>query len=448
MADGVKTSLDFIIDYAYIENESLENTVNIAGSIIEINIFEHIDKPYLTGSLLVSDGNNFISDLNISGLEKVRIKIRTDVTNDKDSNFAIEKTFVITEILSGVKSNDYNEVFHITMIEESGYLSRVSNVSKSYTDYPQNIIQKIAKDYLSKEVMILSDKENKEAQKTKVVIPNLQPMEAMAWVKNRASTNIGAPFFLYSVLADDKLRYNDLSSILNTPALNQEKEYVYSQTFGGLMDQFDTITQSYIIQSYKTTKKENQLSLAAAGMAGATYKFHDTTTNVIHKKEFKISEVFDDISESFKSGQKFPIYDKEGQIGGNKLDDVQSLTISQITTSNIFEDKTFNYYESASGDGHMLKPKARALKHYLQKSSIDINVPGKNFFYKNTNKSIGNIISISFKNNVEADGTNDLRDNKRSGEFMIYAARHTFSSQKYTVTLTCAKLSHEKGPLL
>ena len=446
MADGVKTSLDYFIEYAYIENESLSDRINIAGMVIEINIYEHIDKPYLTGSVLIADNNNIISDLNISGVEKLRIRIRTDASNDVDSKFSIERVFVINEIQSGVKSNDYNEVFQLNLIEESGYISRVTRVSKSYTDYPQEIIKKIAKDYLKKEVKVLSNKENKEAQKTKIIVPNIHPLDAMSWIKNRTSTKNGAPFFLYSVLADDKLRYIDLESILSAAPLNTDKEYVYSQTFGSVMSGFDTITQSYIIQGYKAVNNEDQLTLADAGMAGATYSFLDTTKNVLKEKNFDISKVFNDVSGSFNTNQKYPVYDAKGEIAGNKLHKLDSRQITQVTTSNIYEDQTFNYYESASGDGHMLKPKARALHHYLHKSAYDINVPGKNFFYAGTNKSIGNIISISFKNTREQSEADAFRDNKRSGLFMIYAARHIFGGQKYTVTLTCVKLSHEKGP--
>lgn len=447
---GEKSPLDFVVDYVYIESDQIREPMNIASLVTEINIYEHIDKSYLTGSILISDNNDIYNDINFQGVEKIRLRVTTDVTANSNPKMSIEKLFVVTEVAHGVKSSDYNETFLLTLIEESAYRSRLTRVSKSYTGNHRSIIQKILKDNLDKRVKILSLAENGEDRPMKVVIPNLPPLEAANWIKERSSNQFGMPFFLYACLADESLRYVDLETILTNTPINAERDYVYSQTFGGTMDEFDVIAQSYIIQGYRTSKKEFQLELSRLGLAGSTYNFIDTTIGNNEVSSFDITKVFSGMKDrqALKPNQNNEIYDSKTVLENNKkVHEFDTKEISQIVTSNTYQDRSYNYYEAGNVNGHMLKATSKAMRHYLHKTSVDINVPGRNFFYADQNKSIGNIIKLSFKNTREENFADEHRDNKRSGEFMIYAARHQFSGDKYTVTLTCAKLANERGAL-
>lgn len=445
---GESTAFDYVIDYIFIENEALGKPMNIGGMVIELNIYEHIDKPYLTGSLLFVDNNNIVNDLNISGTEKVRIRLTTDITEQGDPNYSIEKLFVIQEISNSVKGSDYNETVSLQLIEESGALSRVKRVSKSYTNQPNKIIKSIAKNFLDKEVKVIGDNELVESKKLKVVIPNLTPLDAMNWIKDRSYTTYGMPYFMFASLCDDKIRYIDLETILNAQPINAN-EYTMSETYGSDLDKYDINAQAYAIKAYRTTKQENSLDLSRLGLIGATYNFIDTTTGTNISKQFDVSKVFDGLKDrgAFKSQDKYN-YDEKGIIGDRKLHQHTSTEIAQISTTQIYGDTNFNYYEASSSKMHMLKPAAKAMRYFLHKTNIDITVAGKNFFYAGTNKTLGNIIKIAFKNTREQNFLDDHRDNKRSGEFLIYAVRHTFAADKYNATLTCAKLAHEKGPQL
>ena len=79
------------------------------------------------------------------------------------------------------------------------------------------------------------------------------------------------------------------------------------------------------------------------------------------------------------------------------MHDHDTREISQISPTVSYDDEAYNYYESKDTNTHMFKAESRAFRYLLHKSSIDINVPGRNFLYRNTNKSIGNVIRISFK---------------------------------------------------
>ena len=433
------------LERVLLESEKLGRDFNLYRIISEINIFEHIDKPYLTASIIISDNNNVITDIDILGTEKVTIELNTEIEGGS-LQFTITKKFIITEIVAGVKSSDYQESWIINLIEDIGYISRLTRVSKSYTSAPSDIIKKIVNEFLGREVLQISKTEHKEEKPMKVIVPNMTPLESANWIKDRISTQDGMPFFLYSTLCDDKLRYVDLETVLKSNPLNIERPYTYSQTFGSEMAKYDKITQSYIIQGYKAVNQENQLNLSRGGWGGATYNFIDTTIGKNEISKFNINQVFQGLKSrgALKPDQNKQIYDDQALINGKSIHDYDTREITQISTSNIFTDNTYNYYESSNIKGHMLKPTAKAMRNFVHKSSIDINVAGQNFLYKDICKSIGTVITLDFKNTREVNPGEQHRDVKRSGEYMIYAARHVFSGQKYNVNLSCVKLANER----
>lgn len=436
---------DYRFDRVLLQSEKTSFEADIGPVVSELNIFEHIDKPYLTGSLLFADQSNYFEQADFLGTEKLNIKI-TSAPKLEDTVLSIEKNFIVTEIVNATRANDLTEVFLLNFVEDISYKSRLIRVSKSFTGRPQDIIQSIVNQYLQREVKVILDTEYQEPKPMKVVVPNMTPIEAVSWIKDRASTQIGMPFFLFSTICDDRLRYVDLGTILSNQPLNQDRTYIHSQAFARDLSNFNEVEQAYIIQSYRATKKENQLDLARKGLVGATYNFVDTTVgnNVI--KRFNVNDIFSTLKEQniIKTNQNRQIFDSISRIDDRPMQQYDTREITQIVSSNTYGDDTYNYNESKGINSHMLKATSKSMRHFLHKSSIDINVPGQNFLYRDTNKTIGNNIRLYFRNNPENVEYDEARDVKRSGEYMIYAARHVFSGNKYNVNLSCVKLANEE----
>ena len=56
------TPFDFQIVKVVISAERLRFVVDIARVISEINIYEHVDKPFLTGNIVFNDNDNLYND--------------------------------------------------------------------------------------------------------------------------------------------------------------------------------------------------------------------------------------------------------------------------------------------------------------------------------------------------------------------------------------------------
>lgn len=441
----VESALDFIIDSVIITSGRNGREYNLGAVISEIDLFEHIDKPYITGKILFVDNARVIENLNLSGTEKIKIIIKLE--EEEDSILKIEKNFYVDEIIKSVKTNDDTEVVGLSIIEDIAYLSQLIRVSKSFSGNASEIIKRVLKDYLKRDLFILSDKEYSEPNPMRIVTPNLTPIEIINWVKDRSSTSNGMPFFLFSTLCDDRIRYLDLETMTKLNPLNMStREYSYAQGVPNNAGAIDKISQSYMINSYNYSNNENQLFLARKGAIGSTYNFIDTLTNTVNSKKINAKSLLDRLY--FTPNQNIRTYDDKTKIDGSEMHEYDTREISQIAPTVSYDDEVYNFYESKDINTHMFKAESRALRYFLHKSAVDINVPGRNFLYKNINKSIGNLITISFKSNEVSYDENDAinnRDRKKSGNYFIYAARHVFQGNQYTVNLSCTKLASERG---
>jgi len=88
--------------------------IDIANTTVELEIYEHIDKPYTTGLLSFMDGDRVMSSLNVSGAETVDIKIKANTIIAKSRT----ARFYIDRIITTKKSNESNEMIllHLTQL--------------------------------------------------------------------------------------------------------------------------------------------------------------------------------------------------------------------------------------------------------------------------------------------------------------------------------------------
>ena len=96
MASNQNQSQQFKITEAVISADRLlEQDFDVSTSIVELNIFESLDKPYLTGQLIVLDDNALLDIINFNGTERFKVTIAS-VTNDLQPVF--ERSFIMTGI--------------------------------------------------------------------------------------------------------------------------------------------------------------------------------------------------------------------------------------------------------------------------------------------------------------------------------------------------------------
>ena len=279
-------------------------------------------------------------------------------------------------------------------------------------------------------------------KRIRAIIPNLTPIAAINWIKEGMPHAFGSPYFLYSSIADDKIRLIDLENVLGLSPLNQTP-YLYSAEYGMHGPDLSVIDQSYIVQTYRSLHMEDISSLVNKGYVSGRWNFFDTTKGEQYQVNHDIKKVFDSMVSRrvLNSRQNDPIFDEDAGIHTHS-----STEINQIATSRTYSDwpDFNNYHEGGELALHEQKVVQKSLRNFLLKSPIDVSIPGNNFLQKNTNKTIGNILNLKFQVNDNVLQRYET-DYKRSGDYFVYAARHVFSGNRYTVNLKCAKLAQGVG---
>jgi len=423
----------FIFEKVTIESDRAANLkYDIQSVVTDIEIYEHLDKPYLTGSIVFVDSGGLLTSLDLIGGEKITINIKSTRQNAK----TIKKVFYITHISNAIKVNDDNEVISLQIIEDIGYFSNLINLSKSFKGKCEDIISQISKSYLNKDI----EKEGDVYQSAmKVITPNIGPLEAMAWIKNKATDTQGYPFFLYSTFVEDTIKFRSLSSMLDKVAMNPFAPFTHWGT--GASASSDATRR--IIQSYNYSNVENMFQMISDGVIGSKNLFIDTINGT--QESFQL-DATNDVLKSYETTYKVKTlpYDNRLNLNGTALNKLESRTISQIGGSQAFQNTT-SYSEEANKDGYKKRTVARAFNKFLTKAPIDIVVDGYDFIDGEYNTTIGNKINVQFIDTIgPTEKIEDKIDQKRSGDYLIFAARHIFKKEKHDLVMSCVKIGNEK----
>jgi hypothetical protein len=104
---------------------------DVRTSVVELSLFESLDKPYLTGQLVLLDDKALFDTIQFQGTERLNIKM---ASVDNDLDVIMERTFIMTGIEKSVKSNanGKSSVLLFTLLDEHAFLSNLKKISKSF----------------------------------------------------------------------------------------------------------------------------------------------------------------------------------------------------------------------------------------------------------------------------------------------------------------------------
>lgn len=438
MAENTKF---FILDSVVISSTRQINDVDITGLVTDIAIYENIDLPFLTAELAFLDDKRLLERLDITGGEFVTIAIKSQENSD-----AVTKRFCIENVNQTYKNNERTEAIMLTLVEDIQFLSRFKNVNKGYEGSPTSILNSLSNEFLTKQTKITHDKQLFQ-QTMKLIVPNMHPLEAMMWIKNRLTDQDGYPFYLYSVLHLDNLFLAPLSGMLEQTPLNKRQPFLHGLNTGIGSEKFlNKPTFNPIpIESYTFDTHGQVSKLMESGNIGATYQYYDALTGRIDRHKF---DYVKDVASELLDQDRPLTTPRELAFEEVKLNEGTSRVISRISGSGAYNNgqqmnKTIDEEDNVSN--HKKRLISHAMKnHMAREGNITVRVRGQGFLSPGQHKTIGNMFRFLFYANRAAEDNNLPIDRKKSGDYMIHSAKHVFSKERYDVHLTGYKLQHFK----
>jgi hypothetical protein len=443
MANGFKNNsespFDYVLEKAVITSQKFIDgaSVDIKNVITDIEIFEHLDKPYLTGNVIFVDDNNVYNSIDFSGFEKLSLEF---VLPDAGAT-PIKKDFIIEKTIKNARSNDRSSTILLHIVEEHAFNSSLINVNKAYTGKPVEIIESIIVDNLNKEFSqpILPDAQ----EEIKVLVPNLTPLAAAQWVRDRTTTIDGVPYYFFSTLANSKLHIIGLDQMLLS--IPNQKPYVYSQMAASIVASLNVNEQAYLIQDFKSKSNDEIISLVQKGFVGSQNYFYDPIIgSYVTGAFFDLNKILNNLisKDIINRNQNRIGYSENYRLNDIPISSLKSKVNTNLVTTNTYSDVN-NYSQAATLAEHKLKVISEALRELIVRNAIDVALPGRNFLNGSYSNTIGNQIRLEFLSTDTSGNPDRLAniDTKKSGSYLIYATKHHFKKERYDVIASCVKLA-------
>lgn len=440
---------DFLVDNIVLKSHKFDKEIILTNIVSEIKIFENITMPYLTGSMLMLDDGGILESAMVQGTEQVVISVKIPGSSDP-----ITKTFYILNIEKEVKKNDASAIILVNLIETHGYIDKLKRFSKAYTGKCEDIIKRIAKDQLNKDIYSGEETFKPSFQNSfKVVIPYMTALEALEFIRDKATTTNGAPYFLYSTMFSDDLVLADLETIMEREAWNRGNPFIYSAAFSNAVAREDIATQSRIIYNYTVQSFDDTLKNIQEGAVGASVAVTDLSLSRTMQGHFSGLNTLDRLiqEDTISAPQDVLPIDEQFTYENLLLSDYDSKMFHFVVGATY--DQHLNYYEEDTLEVSKYKNRvaSQAIKKLLMKNPVEIVVPGMEFLHRNMLSTVGNNIEISIMKNIPPDQSTQSfpLDSRRTGDYVIFTKCHMFSvtSKSHRVSMGLAKLTNLRPEL-
>ena len=94
---------------------------DVKNQVAEINIYESIEEPSLSGTIAIVDDKSLYELINFNGTERIKLEM---AGLGKDTDPVFEKTFIMTNIVRQLKGNDSLVYTCLTLSMNTGLFHR------------------------------------------------------------------------------------------------------------------------------------------------------------------------------------------------------------------------------------------------------------------------------------------------------------------------------------
>lgn len=397
----------------------------------ELNIFDNMMMPCMSGNILIRDAQNLISKLHLNGDEFIKIKF--DKGEENPTSFRFEKLFRIYKLSDRKNQTPTSETYILSFISPEFYYSQQLKVNQYYNDSYSEIARKILTDYLkvnntlgarglSGIHLFLPSYGSHE-----VIIPNLSPLSAVEWVAKRAcNTNNVSDYFFF----ETQFGYNfcSLAWYFDLPAKYEINFQLKNTDPTGYREILGARSMQVITQT-------NTLDNINNGVYSGTFFGFDPLTRTLKINQFSHYDTF-----KSNYANQFPNISKTGR--GNSAEQrlmtdmfdskVVSYPFQLSRTTNSYINENYNPASKNIDNTHEYIFQRKAIVNNLIQKRLKIVLPGNFGLYS------GTVVQVDFPKYASADLKDDPFDKSIQGKYIIVGSRHIIRYDKHETIIEVA----------
>jgi hypothetical protein len=400
--------------------------IDITNLFIELNIFDSMLVPVMSGNLLISDSIGLANKLMFDGSESILIEI------SKSAKFPVarfKKAFRIYKQSDRKNTNLTNEQYILHFVSDELMFSDQQKINQSFEGTYSSIVKRILENYLKiPKNNYKGLYENTKGIK-KIVIPNLRPIDAIQWCTKRSIDIQNSPNFLFF---QNVIGYNfaSLSTLLTQ---EQVLDIIFDLKNQKDADPIDEMKMARAMQMVEQVDENQRIR---DGVNAGKFIGFDPMTGVIANKNISYGDVFADMKHGNKNPNVSVIENRDGVTNIQAFDSKKMMNVfgAAKQLSNYIKNndptslsKEENYesfmFQRASLIGNLMSRRLKLLMpgNFQLSSGFNVYINAPSF--SKHNKGINS------------------KDETLSGKYIILASRHVIGFDKHETAIEVATTS-------
>jgi hypothetical protein len=400
-------------------------TLDISGIFQELNIFDTILFPAVSGNIVILDANNLSSKINF-----IDAFLNVEISKGEETSgvTTIKRSFRIYNQSDRTMKNQSSEfyILHFVsqeLVESLTYTENNMKVSQYFEGSYSKAAEIILKNYLQVPIdNIAFIQETKGIHQ--FIIPNLSPFDAMDWLTKRSISYDNMPNFVFFENTVG-FTFASLTYLLNekpVATINFDIKNLeeFDHEFSGVRD-VQVITQNNLIKGIKD------------GVYSGVHIEFDPYTQTYGEKQFDIRDIAKRIPNKNPHLSVLP-----NRQGNSVTSSYAARTITALSTSGRQTNEAGNYLKNNDpktanivDDVVNWKFARKPIFENLFQKRIKMTLPG-NFIYSSG-------LNVTLKGfNLTLNSRTDSQDVSTYGKYMIVAVRHMIKPQLFETILEVA----------
>lgn len=398
---------------------------DLTGVMVELNIFDSILMPTMSGTILINDSIGLTKRLVFDGSEYLEV----DISKAGEGGVTqFSKTFRIYKQSSRTNLNQNTEAYILHFASEELVYSMQKKVQQAYTGTYGEIAKSVLYDQLkisSGRIGILED--TKGIHKT--VIPTLSPIDTMNWLSKRAiGSNNTADYIFFE--NRDGFNFVSLSTLFSYGVL-------FNINFS-TKNLKDTIADEFLgVRDFKYSVQFDILDNIQNGFFANKFIGFDILTRQKEEIDIDLNNHYNN-SHMNDAPNAFVSQNRENKDASQMYDSRINLVPYEITRRGS-EYVSFNDRETSQIiiDSHAYVPQRKAILNNLMQKKVTVNLPG--------NFTISSGYLLGIESQSFAADTGDNLDKSTSGSYLVIGTRHMIKPDKHETICELASDSTDNG---
>lgn len=411
--------------------------VNLQDYLSELNIYESIFNPVLSGTLTLSDSRNLVQEFAFVGDEYLIMTIKTP---GLDVDYSISKAFKLYGLQNKSYVNDGSTLLYQLNFSSIEQFNDLANpIYRSFEGKPEDIITQIFVDYLQADrnvtiegeipteikspLTILSESDNT----INFVSPGWTPVQCINWIASKTlpKNNKAANFLFWETTKG--FYFGSMDSIYENPEAITTGEYVFSQSYINSLKSDERSKSMFAIKSLRIDKTYDQLENNMSGYLSNRLIDVDLYNKKYENVDYDHGANFKNYSHSV---QQNPVPLFSADIVRNPL----AYTEINYKHSKLYDQNESNFDTNTK---HIFGNR-RSNMLELQNFSMEVVIPGR------TDIEVGTIINIKMPKKtpgaLTSEDKNDYKDDMLySGYYLITSMNHKINLKTHYITMTVVR---------